>query len=60
MKDLKAKDLMTRPVISARKNASARDIALQLLSGLYSGMSVTDDDGKVIGIVTGFDLRAYM
>ncbi len=60
MKDLKAKDLMTRPVISARKNASARDIALQLLSGLYSGMSVTDDDGKVIGIVTGFDLLGHI
>jgi predicted transcriptional regulator len=51
-----AKDVMTRPVVSARKNASARDIALQLLSGLYSGMPVTDDDGAVIGVVTEFDL----
>ena len=56
MKDLKAKDIMARPVVSARKNASARDIALQLLSGLYSGMPVTDDDGQVIGVVTEFDL----
>ncbi len=56
MKDLKAKDIMTRPVVSARKNASARDIAMQVLSGLYSGMPVTDEDGKVIGIVTEFDL----
>lgn len=51
-----AKEIMTRPVVSARKNASARDIALQLLSGLYSGMTVTDDDGRVAGIVTEFDL----
>jgi predicted transcriptional regulator len=51
-----AKEIMTRPVVSARKSASARDIALQLLSGLYSGMTVTDDDGRVIGIVTEFDL----
>jgi len=56
MKDLMAKDIMTRPVVSARKNASARDISMQLLSGLYSGMPVTDEDGKVVGIVTEFDL----
>jgi predicted transcriptional regulator len=56
MRDLKAKDIMTRPVVSARKNASARDIAMQVLAGLYSGMPVTDEDGKVIGVVTEFDL----
>ncbi len=56
MKNLKAKDVMMRPVVSARKNASARDIAMQLLSGLYSGLPVTDDAGKVIGIVSEFDL----
>jgi predicted transcriptional regulator len=56
MKDLKAKDIMTRPVVSARKNASARDIAMQLLSGLYSGMPVADEAGKIIGVVTEFDL----
>jgi CBS domain-containing protein len=56
MKDLKAKDIMMRPVVSARKNASARDIALQILSGLYSGMPVTDENEKVIGVVTEFDL----
>ncbi|MFN3480278.1 MAG: HPP family protein [Thermodesulfovibrionales bacterium] len=56
MRELKAKDIMTRPVLSARKNASARDIALQLLSGLFSGMPVTDEDGRVIGMVTEFDL----
>ena len=56
MRDLTAKDIMTRPVVSARENASARDIAMQLLSGLYSGMPVADEDGKVIGVVTEFDL----
>jgi predicted transcriptional regulator len=56
MKDMKAKDLMMRPVVSARENASARDIALQVLAGHYSGMPVTDENGKVIGIVTEFDL----
>jgi len=56
MKDFKAKDIMTRPVVSARKNASARDIAMQILSGLYSGMPVTDENGNVVGVVTEFDL----
>lgn len=56
MTSLKARDVMTRPVISARKHASARDIAMQMLTGLYSGMPVTDDDGRVIGVVTEFDL----
>ncbi len=56
MKNLKARDVMTRPVVSARQNASARDIAMQLLSGFYSGLPVTDDAGKVVGIVTEFDL----
>lgn len=55
-RDLKAKDIMTRPVLSARRNASARDIAFQLLSGLFSGMPVTDEGGKVIGMVTEYDL----
>jgi len=56
----KARDLMTRPVISARKNASVRDISLQLLGGLFSGMPVTDDYGKVIGMVTEFDILAQI
>jgi predicted transcriptional regulator len=38
--NLKARDIMKRPVISTKKNASARDIALQLVSGLFSGMPV--------------------
>ena len=52
----KASEIMTRPVISARENASARDVALQLMTGLFSGMPVTDDEGKVVGIVTELDL----
>jgi predicted transcriptional regulator len=56
VKSLKASDIMVRPVVAARKNASARDIALQLLTGLYSGVPVTDDQGHVIGVVTEFDL----
>jgi len=56
MKDLKASDVMVRPVISGKRNASARDVALQLLTGLYSGMPITDEKGKVVGVVTELDL----
>jgi CBS domain-containing protein len=56
MKGLKARDVMVRPVVSATPHASARDIALQFLSGFYSGMPVTDEAGKVAGMVTEYDL----
>jgi CBS domain-containing protein len=56
MKDLKASDVMNRPVVSARPKASARDVVLQLNSGLYSGMPVTEGAGKVVGIITELDL----
>jgi len=56
MKMKKASELMTRPVISAKENACARDIALQLISGLYSGMPVTNDAGEIVGIVTELDI----
>jgi CBS-domain-containing membrane protein len=56
MKDFTASDIMMRPVVTARKKASARDIALQLLTGLYSGMPVTDEGGQVVGVVTELDL----
>ena len=52
----KASEIMTRPVISARENASARDVALQLMTGHFSGMPVTNDKGRVIGVVTELDL----
>jgi len=56
MKDLKASDVMVRPVVAAKKNAQARDVALQLLDGLYSGMPVTDDEDAVIGVVSELDI----
>jgi predicted transcriptional regulator len=56
MLNKRASEVMVRPVISARKNASARDVTLQMMNGLYSGMPVTDDNGKVIGVITEMDI----
>ena len=59
MKDLRAGDIMTRPVVTATRRASARDVALQLLNGLYSGIPIADENGHVVGMVTEYDvLRA--
>ena len=56
MEDKTAVEIMTRPAISAKRNASARDIALQFITEQYSGMPVTEDDGRVVGIVTEIDI----
>lgn len=56
MQNLKARDVMTRPVVSARENASARDVAMQLICGLYSGMPVTNQNGEVVGVISELDL----
>ena len=56
MKDLRAGDIMTRPVVTATRRALARDVALQLLNGLYSGIPIADQNGHVVGMVTEFDL----
>jgi len=56
VKDLRAGDIMTRPVVTATRRASARDLALQLLNGLYSGIPIADENGHVVGMVTEYDL----
>ncbi len=56
MKDLDVGEIMTRPVISAKAHTTLRDIALQMISSNYSGMPVTGEKGKLIGIVTEIDI----
>lgn len=53
---LHAGDAMRSPVVSAKRTDSAGDIALQLVSGRFSGMPVVDDEERVIGVVTEHDL----
>jgi CBS domain-containing protein len=56
MTELKARHVMNRRVTAATPRAIGRDLALQLLSGMYSGLPVVDGRGQVIGVVTEFDL----
>ena len=54
---MKAREVMNPRVMAATRRAIGRDLALQVLSGQYSGLPVVDErDGQVIGIVTEFDL----
>ncbi len=50
-----AKEVMNRIVTAATRDTTARDLAVKLLSGMYSGLPVVDG-GKVVGVVTEFDL----
>ena len=56
MRDLKAEGIMVKPVVCTREDARAKDVALLLLSGHYTGMPVTDREQKVVGVITEFDL----
>ena len=56
MTKLRAGEVMRTPVISTKKSASAKDVASQLVSGRFSGMPVTDEEERVIGVITEHDL----
>ncbi|HKN45887.1 MAG TPA: CBS domain-containing protein [Propionibacteriaceae bacterium] len=53
---MKASDIMRRPVVAATPTATARDVAIQLLMGEFSGVPVAQSDGRVVGVVTELDL----
>lgn len=51
-----AEEIMTQPVVAVSKTTSARDVAIQMFLGGFSGMPVAADDGSILGIVTEFDV----
>lgn len=53
---MKARDVMNTRVTAATPRAIGRDLAQQLLSGMYSGLPVVDANNHVLGVVTEFDL----
>ncbi len=50
-----AKEIMNKIVTAATRNTNGRELSVKLLSGMYSGLPVVDE-GKVVGVVTEFDL----
>jgi len=54
---VKARDIMNTPIIAASMKASAREVALYMLLGGFSGVPVVADaDGSLVGVVTELDL----
>ncbi len=53
---LKARDVMKTRVMAATRKAVGRDLAVQFLSGVYSGVPVIESTGELVGVVTEFDL----
>ena len=51
-----AADIMTPKVVTTREDTSIWDAARVLLDRRYGGMPVVDSSGKVIGMVSGFDV----
>lgn len=51
-----AGDIMTQPAVAASRTTTARDIAIQMFLGGFSGMPVTERDGTIVGLVTEFDI----
>jgi len=49
---MNAREMMNRPVVTAGKTTSARDVVIRMLLGRYSGVPLTEKDGKVVGIVS--------
>ena len=53
---LKAKDIMTKDVITVKPDTTIEEFARTLMRDQISGAPVVDDKGKVVGIVTENDL----
>lgn len=56
MQVLRAKDVMTTPVITVRPEASLAEVARTLVGGRISGAPVVGADGTLLGMVTEADL----
>jgi CBS-domain-containing membrane protein len=53
---LKAKDIMTKDVITVKPDTTIEELARTLMRDQISGAPVVDDKGKLVGIVTENDL----
>jgi CBS-domain-containing membrane protein len=53
---LKARDIMTKDVVTVNPQTSIRELAALLLERKISGAPVVDDAGKLLGVVTESDL----
>ena len=59
LKQIKAKDIMTKDVITVKKNESLADVAELMIKKRISGFPVLEND-QIIGIITANDLFLVM
>jgi CBS domain-containing protein len=52
---LKIADVMTKPVLTVRRNTPLKDVARLLIDSGVSGLPVVDDDGAVVGVISEAD-----
>lgn len=55
---MRARDIMQRDVKTVRPDATVHDVAQILAEANYSGLPVTDENGRLLGMVTEADLLA--
>ena len=53
---MNASDIMNTPIVAASTRASAREVALYMLLGGFSGVPIAESDGTLAGIITELDL----
>ena len=53
---MNASVVMNTPIVAASTKASAREVALYMLLGGFSGVPILDTDGSLVGIVSEVDL----
>ena len=54
-----AEDIMTSPTITIGKDKNVKEALELLAENNISGIPVTDEEGKVIGIISGADIIRY-
>jgi len=59
MKDKLARDIMTSPAVSAGRRDSLSEVTRILDRHNIRGVPVTDDEGKVVGVISEKDMRKY-
>jgi CBS domain-containing protein len=56
LKDIKAKDVMTKPVVCVSLTTSTEELSRLLIEKNISGVPVIDESGKLIGVVSKTDV----
>lgn len=58
--NLKVRDMMTTRMVAATREYNARDAAVLLQSGTFSGIPIVDPGNALVGMVTEFDVLKAM